>query len=242
MFCSICKTEYRQGFTKCADCGVALVDHLPTGGPSGDEDAPRDSEGRELLWSGLSAKLYDAIRDALDDAGIAHNDVEKEFGVLPTFEQTAQLVWVNPHDRDAARSILREVLDRPEAAEQHDEELASDAGRMNLFGLSRRNYNVPPRADNAPATTDDEELTESDADTEPPDDAPEDFRPEEATSQVWAGDDVDTAQFLKDSLSGIGIGCVVSEDGSKSRVLVLPADEKRAREIVREVVEGAPPE
>jgi hypothetical protein len=242
MFCPICKTEYRPGFTKCADCGVALVDHLPAGGPPGDEDAPRDSEGRELLWSGLSAKLYEAIRDALDDAGIAHTDVEKEFGVLPTFEQSAQLIWIDPRDRDAARSILREVLDRPEAAEQHEEQLASDAGRMNLFGLRRRGYNVPPRADNAPAPADDEELAEYDTDSELPDDAPENFDPEDATSQVWTGEDMDIAQFLRDSLSGVGIGCVVSEDGGKGRVLVLPADEKRAREIVREVVEGAPPE
>jgi hypothetical protein len=29
-FCPNCRTEYVPGVTRCADCGVALVDHLPT--------------------------------------------------------------------------------------------------------------------------------------------------------------------------------------------------------------------
>jgi hypothetical protein len=29
MFCPKCKTEYREGFTQCADCNVPLVDELP---------------------------------------------------------------------------------------------------------------------------------------------------------------------------------------------------------------------
>src|SRR5262245_29857016 len=29
MFCPQCKAEYRVGFTRCSDCDVELVDHLP---------------------------------------------------------------------------------------------------------------------------------------------------------------------------------------------------------------------
>ncbi len=29
MFCPQCKTEYRPGFTRCADCGAELVERLP---------------------------------------------------------------------------------------------------------------------------------------------------------------------------------------------------------------------
>lgn len=29
MFCPRCRAEYRPGFTRCADCGVELVDRLP---------------------------------------------------------------------------------------------------------------------------------------------------------------------------------------------------------------------
>jgi hypothetical protein len=30
MFCPKCKSEYREGFYKCADCGADLVDQLPS--------------------------------------------------------------------------------------------------------------------------------------------------------------------------------------------------------------------
>jgi hypothetical protein len=241
MFCPICKTEYRPGFTKCADCGVALVDHLPAGGPPGDEDAPRDSEGRELLWSGLSAKLYEAIRDALDDAGIAHTDVEKEFGVLPTFAQSAQLIWIDPRVRDAARSVLSKVLAGSDPEDMGEGDSNSDhLAWMDPFKTRHSLYKA--QSDVTSPEEGAEQAESIEGAEPPPDDAPEDFHPEDATSQVWAGEDLDIAQFLKDSLRGVGIGCVVSEDGGEGRVLVLPADEKRAREIVREVVEGAPPE
>ncbi len=237
MFCPICKTEYRPGFTKCADCEVALVGHLPAGDRP-DEGVPTDSEGRELLWSGLSARLYAAIRDALDTAGIAHTDVEKEFGVIPTFRESAQLIWIDPRLRDAARSVLHKVLADSDPEDMGQRDSNSDhLAWMDPFNVRREMY-ASQSEPSEPA-----ELPESGADVEPPpNDAPEDFHPEDATSQVWTGDDMEMAQFLKDSLRGVGIGCVVSEDGGKGRVLVLPADEKRAREIVREVVEGAPPE
>jgi len=33
MFCPKCKTEYREGFYTCADCGTDLVDQLPQEAP-----------------------------------------------------------------------------------------------------------------------------------------------------------------------------------------------------------------
>ncbi len=240
MFCPICKTEYRPGFTKCADCGVALVDHLPAGGPPADGDVPTDSEGRELLWSGLSPKLYDAIREALDTAGISHNDVEKEVAVLPTFAQNVQLVWIDPRVRDAARSILHRVLSDsdPEGTGQGD----SNSDHLGWMDPFKTRHSLYKAQSDVTGSEKNDEPAESTEDAEPPpNDAPEDFHPEDATSQIWSGEDMEMAQFLEDSLRGVGIGCVVSEDGRKGRVLVLPADEKRAREIVREVVEGAPP-
>src|SRR5215467_4350866 len=33
MFCPQCKAEYRVGFTRCSDCNVELVEHLPVEKP-----------------------------------------------------------------------------------------------------------------------------------------------------------------------------------------------------------------
>lgn len=240
MFCPVCKVEYRPGFTRCSDCDVALVEHLPTAAPGADRDAPSDAEGRKLLWSGLSVKLYEAIRDALDAAGIAHTDVEKEFGTVPTFTESAQFIWIDPRAREAARSVLGRVLADAEADGPPREAPNLDhPAWLDPLNVHRKVYASQSEPSN-PA--DSGELAESDTDSGPPDDAPEDFDAQHATSEVWAGEDMEQAQFLKDSLRGVGIGCDLSKDGGRGRVLVLPADEKRAQEIVREVVEGAPPE
>lgn len=240
MFCPNCKTEYRPGFTKCADCGIALVNRLPKDAPAGDADAPKDSEGFELLWSGLSPGPYGDIRDALDAEGIVHKDVDKEFGVLPSFSQDADFIWINPRDRAAARAIVAEVLARREDTTDETEQLARDATRVNPLGVNRQVYNTA--SERYSADSNHAAPPESGAPDQPtPDDIVENFKPEDATTEVWAGEDSDMAQVLEDCLRGVGIGCVASQLGGKVRVLVLPGAEKRAREVIREIVEQSPP-
>jgi hypothetical protein len=43
MWCPRCRTEYRQGYTTCADCGAELVEELPPVGPT---DADGHYQGR----------------------------------------------------------------------------------------------------------------------------------------------------------------------------------------------------
>ncbi len=241
MFCPSCRTEYRAGFTKCADCGVDLVPELPADEAGDGADVPRNAEGLELLWSGVSEALTDQIDDALEAAHISHKITDKEFGLLPNLAQSANFVWIESRDRASSRSILAKILADSGTMEQEAELTASDEGRVNPFGLGRTTYKRSTDADKVPA--DSVELAESDAPSEPiPDDIVGDFDPEDATAEVWSGDDGQTADYLKMSLSGVGVGCVLKEDRGKVRVSVLPEYEKRAREIVREVVEGTPPE
>ncbi len=241
MFCPSCRTEYRDGFTKCSDCGVALVRSLPSDHPTEDSDATVDSEGRELLWGGRSSELYGAVRKALDAAGIQHTDVEKDFGILPTFAQTALLIWIDPRTRESARSALKKALADHAAADEPDDDSSSKDLMAWLDPFKARRS-----ADSISTQRGDREAEEwpagSDTSEPVPDDAVGEFNPMEATAEVWVGEDADVAQFLSESLRGVGVGCVVTEDGGKIHVLVLPTDEARAREIVREVVEGTPPQ
>jgi hypothetical protein len=110
---------------------------------------------------------------------------------------------------------------------------------VNPFNFDRKLYNRVPGAEDA-QNGDEDELPES---HEPvADDIVEDFDPDDATTQVWSGDDPETADYLKMSLEGVGIGCVLRPDAAQLRVFVLPASEGRAKEIVHEVVEGTPPQ
>jgi hypothetical protein len=70
----------------------------------------------------------------------------------------------------------------------------------------------------------------------------EDPHPEDATAEVWSGEDEGMADFLKSALAGNGIGCYVDDaDPKRFAVRVLPDEQERAAAIVRQVVEGAAP-
>jgi hypothetical protein len=63
-----------------------------------------------------------------------------------------------------------------------------------------------------------------------------------AISEVWSGEDENLAGFLGAALKENGIPVRVERHGQKTAVYAAPRDEGRAREIVREIVDGAPPE
>jgi hypothetical protein len=64
---------------------------------------------------------------------------------------------------------------------------------------------------------------------------------EHGTVEVWRGGDERIAQFLTAAMQENEIPLHLENPGSETRIYVSGANEKRAREIVREVVEGAPP-
>lgn len=59
--------------------------------------------------------------------------------------------------------------------------------------------------------------------------------------EIWNGNDERIAQFLTAAMQENEIPIHLENPGEQTRVFVSAANEKRAREIVREIVEGAPP-
>jgi len=71
---------------------------------------------------------------------------------------------------------------------------------------------------------------------------PRNWYPEDATTEVWSGNPKESGSIVEMSLKENRINYRVALEGDElKRVFVMPEDEARAREIVREVVEGAPP-
>jgi hypothetical protein len=241
MFCPNCRTEYRPGFAKCADCGVDLVEHLSSENLVESGKPATDSEGRVLLWSGFDAsRLQQALCSALDAGQIQYRQTEKAFGLLPTTVQSVTFLWVDPRDRFAARALVDRVLSDPNFGDEAKRATSlNDDAPVDPLGL---NHNGLPYAQDEEESAPDMELRESDDGSEPAaDDLAEDPDPEDATVEVWCGDDGEKADYLALCLRGVGVGCVVIDQEGKSRVMVAPVAEKRAQVIVREVVEGSPP-
>jgi hypothetical protein len=61
------------------------------------------------------------------------------------------------------------------------------------------------------------------------------------TSEVWAGIQDKIAQFLTAALQENEIPIHLENPGHQTKIFVAPANEARAREIVREIVDAAPP-
>jgi hypothetical protein len=62
------------------------------------------------------------------------------------------------------------------------------------------------------------------------------------TVEVWKGNDDRIAQFLTAAMQENEIPIHIENPGDETRIYVSASNDKRAREIVREVVHGAPPE
>lgn len=70
---------------------------------------------------------------------------------------------------------------------------------------------------------------------------PDGWHPEDATAEVWSEGSPEFSDMLGSSLKENQIHFRFTQSGGKRRLFVLREDESRAREIVREVVEGVPP-
>jgi hypothetical protein len=219
MFCPNCKLEYREGFTECSDCQVPLVRNLAEARASNAES--QDSEAVELLWTGTDSNASSAIANALDAAKISYHTTTREVGPLPGLSMPVFAILIHARDAAIARTALEEARRKSESSDLD----ADDGGDPDALAL--------PDA----MQHDDE----GDSSQLPPDYVPEDFDTADATTEVWSGADV-TAQNLKLSLRETGIGCAITEVNAVSHLAVLPSDEARAREIIREVVEASAPE
>jgi hypothetical protein len=264
MFCPNCKTEYRRGFTECSDCHVPLVENLSADDP---DSTTADPGAMEILWSGTDPGFAESLRDALDRAELEHGDDSVELGFLPAFPGAVFKISVRTADREAARKILENVINGASAGSSTTAaRLAGDAANLNPYrGLNRPaskrepgyinqdsfpenplslNLSLGSRVTEERASSGERgEFADSKTeDASTPNDIVEDFDAKRATCEIWVGEDARMAQYFDDCLRGVGIGCVVRPDGTKVRVLVMPESEKRAKEIVREVVEGAPPQ
>ena len=68
MYCPECRSEYREGFTKCADCGVELVSSLPP------EPEVRSADEVECVVVMRTGRIWEVelVEEALTRAGIPH--------------------------------------------------------------------------------------------------------------------------------------------------------------------------
>jgi len=108
MFCPKCGSEYREGFDRCADCGVALSVTPP---PAPDHGGP----GLAVLLETADVGFLPVLRSLLDGAGIPYIiQGEEAMGLLPIgalgsgpMQRALAAIVHVPEDRlEEARALL----------------------------------------------------------------------------------------------------------------------------------------
>jgi len=103
MFCPKCKSEYREGFYKCADCGSDLVYQLP---PE-ISDNSRDEEFEEVFSTYQQGDIS-FIKSILDGEGITYFFQGESSVMLIAAGAYARLL-VKAAEAERAREILRDL-------------------------------------------------------------------------------------------------------------------------------------
>ncbi len=101
MFCPECGAEYRDGFTECTDCRVALVAELPP-------EQTHNTVGYERLLSTFNLGDIAVIKSLLDDAGIEYFFRGEIFNQIDPLIQPAILL-VRKDQVEIARSLLGDM-------------------------------------------------------------------------------------------------------------------------------------
>ena len=216
MFCPQCKAEYRPGFARCADCDVDLVNELPA---SASPELPH--EPMAIVWSG------DSQNECMDWC-----QWFKSLGIPFTVNQRRKQIWAGGIKEDYDILVPPDFVAQAKSEVEHSKLDSPDAEEQGATGVTKDTRNAGLHDDSAPL-----------------DPEPRDFRPwfpEDAVVEVFSelADDDENKQssMIEASLRENLINSRTEESDATRRIFVVPEDEGRAREIVREVITGSPPE
>ena len=216
MFCPQCKAEYRAGFTRCADCDVDLVHELPVA------EEPAHAP-QEIVWSGDSQNGCVAWCQIFRNLGIPYEVNQRRKQIWAGGIKEDYDILVPPEFVERARArVSKAILDFPDPEDEQTQSLGEEPD---------------PGLPDDPAA--------------PVEAGPRDFGPwfpEDATVEVYSepigsarDEDESKANMIEMSLRENLIHSRSEDSNGSRKVLVLPEDEPRAREIVREVITGSPP-
>ena len=240
MICPQCKAEYRPGFTHCVDCDVDLVWELPKnaiemrqlggdgeyrvpGGPGDPNEDPFCS-----FWKGDDPRVHAELCGVLDEARIPHNTVFRRDHLFNLRNYAAYEVGVPFSLYERAENAVKEAY-----------------GTDSVAGVDAEGAPLLPQGPGRPLRELPETLTPTPEEDIPgPPSAREgtDWFPEDATVRVWSTANGEPSDFLVAALHENSIRCRLEKNGFRAELFVLPEDERKARELVKEVVEGRPPE
>jgi hypothetical protein len=253
MFCPQCKAEYRSGFARCADCGVELVSELPAEALVAPEPvAPGDPSEDPFcsFWSGDDPRIHAELCELLEKEGIPLKTVRRDDHLFHISRYAAFQIGIPFSQFERAEALVKEAY----GAEVEPDATALTPYEKQHTGSSKTvapwlpaprgfSWSGSEGGETSPSgTAAREAAVENAAEKARGDWEPGGWFPEDATAEIWRGAHAEMGELLAAALGENRIHARVAEVGAAYRLFVLSRDEERARGIVREVVEGVPPE
>lgn len=255
MYCPQCKAEYRQGFTRCADCDVELVYEAPSSA-SGLGEAGGQTENPEdpfcSFWRGDDPRIHAELCELLNEEGIPHKTIRREDCLFNLNTKSAFEIGIPFSQFDKAEAAIEDAYGAED--ERQDAALLLPYGeayapavrgvfpwRPSAKGFIRAATGREEEAEGAAVAAPEEPDAEQ-SENIAKDWDPTNWNPEEATVQVWSSEQSYPWQMIEMALRENQIHARFDKGNGRDAVYVLPEDEIRAREIVREIVDGKPPE
>ena len=258
MFCPQCKAEYRPGFTVCADCDVPLVWQLPAtsgavGEPefSGQGTQPTD-ERLCAFWKGDDPRIHAELCQLLDEQDIPHKTVRREDHLFNLNSKSLFQIGIPFSCFEKAEAAVKEAYDSEEQSPAapgllpSGREHVTEAGIFSSVLDLAKGYGEKLSNDVEDLTSPQREIQDEFSSQDDPSSSrrwdPDNWYPEDATTEVWSGDQLELGELIAASLRENKVHARLDGTEAKCALFVLPDDESRAREIVREIIEGVPPE
>jgi hypothetical protein len=209
---------------------VDLVDELPLSRTEAFASDPGDAEDPFCaFWQGDDPRLHAELSTVLDEAGISHMTVRREDHLFNLKNFPAFRISVPFSLFEKAETAVKDAYET-------DVSGADAAPSLNPPALTPGRARVVARLP--------ETLTLKEENISDPPESGDDAEREFAGGgiEVWSGEDAALGDMLVASLRENKIRVRREASQGRQSLLASSEEEAKAREIVREVVEGVPPE
>ncbi|MBS1842134.1 MAG: hypothetical protein JSS69_06015 [Acidobacteria bacterium] len=230
LYCPQCRAEYREGYSSCSDCHVLLVRERPHKEDQQDTSEPGDPNKDPFcaFWQGDDPRIHAELCGVLEEAGIPHKTVYRKDHLFnlanyPTFQ-----VGVPASRFEDAENVIRDAFSSD----------SDESGAADTLATPRLIPESTTRIRKLPEILSPEENIPG---PQAPGDSSDWFE-QDANVLVWSGDDEYIGSAILGALNENDLHARRDTRDGAMHVYVLPAEQTRAVEIIREIVESTPQE
>lgn len=205
------------------------------------------------FWRGDDPRIHAELCELLNEKAIPHKTVRREDHLFNLNTKSAFEIGIPFSQFEKAEGAIRDAYGTEDDRQDATRLLPYGGGYTEEFrgffpwqplakGFVRASIGREEEPESVGAVTPEERDADEQSGNNPTDRDPTNWNSDEAIVQVWSSEQSYLGQMIEMALRENQIHTRFDKANGRNTVYVVREDETRAREIVREIVEGAPPE